>query len=69
MANPNKVGLVIGALNTDVERRPIAATPLGGVRKICGQSEGENGSLPEEDVRKLHGICKEFVPLSSWWFD
>ena len=51
------------AMSSDTQARPIVGKLLDGIRKI--RSLSENGPLPEETVRKVHGICKELVPLSS----
>jgi len=53
------------AMSTDVGGRPIVAKLLDGIRGIRPLVEGENGPLPEETVRKVHGLCQELVPLSS----
>ena len=53
------------AMNTDIQARPIVAKLLDGIHRIRVLVESENGPLPEETVRKVHGICKELVPLSS----
>jgi hypothetical protein len=51
------------AMSSDVQARPIVVRLLDGIRRIRTLSENE--PLPEETVRKVHGICKELVPLSS----
>ena len=51
------------AMNSDTEARPIVVKLLDGIRRIRTLSENER--LPEETVRKVHGICEELVPLSS----
>jgi hypothetical protein len=53
------------AVSSDSQARPIVAKLLDGIRRIRVLIGGENGSLPEKTVRKVHGICKELVPLSS----
>jgi hypothetical protein len=53
------------AMSSDSQGRPIVAKLLDGLRRIRTLAESENGPLPEETVRKVHGICKELVPLSS----
>ena len=53
------------AMNTDIHARPIVVKLLDGIHRIRVLVESENGPLPEETVRKVHGICKELVPLSS----
>jgi hypothetical protein len=51
------------AMSSDIQTRPIVAKLLDGIRRIRTLSENE--PLPKETVRKVHGICKELVPLSS----
>lgn len=51
------------AMSSDIRARPLVVKLLDGIRRIRALSE--NGPLPEETVRKVHGICKELVPLSS----
>ena len=53
------------AMNGDLQARPIVGKLLDGIRNIRSLVENENGPLPEETVRKLHGICAELVPLSG----
>jgi hypothetical protein len=53
------------AMSSDIQARPIVAKLLDGVRRVRSVVESENGPLPEETVRKVHGICKELVPLSA----
>ena len=52
-------------MSSDIRARPIVAKLLDGIRRIRALVEDENGPLPEETVRNVHGICKELVPLSS----
>jgi hypothetical protein len=51
------------AMSSDNQARPIVGKLLDGLRRIRTLSENE--PLSEETVRKVHGICKELVPLSS----
>jgi hypothetical protein len=51
------------AMSSDSQASPIVGKLLDGIRRI--RTLSENGPLPEETVRKVHGICKELVPLSS----
>jgi hypothetical protein len=51
------------AMSSDIQTRPIVAKLLDGIRRIRTLSENE--PLPEETVRKVHGVCKDLVPLSS----
>ena len=53
------------AMNSDVQARPMVAKLLDGIRRIHTLVETENGPLPEETVRQIHGICEELVPVSS----
>lgn len=53
------------AMSSEIRARPIVAKLLDGTRRIRALVEDGNGPLPEETVRKVHGICKELVPLSS----
>jgi hypothetical protein len=53
------------AMNSDIQARPMVVKLLDGIHRIRALVESENGPLPEETVRKVHGICKELVPLSS----
>ena len=53
------------AMSSEIRARPIVAKLLDGTRRIRALVEDGNGPLPEETVRKVHGICKDLVPLSS----
>jgi hypothetical protein len=53
------------AMSDDSQARPIVAKLLDGIRRVRAPVESGNGPLAEETVRKVHGICKELVPLSS----
>ncbi len=53
------------AMSSQIRGRPIVAKLLDGTRRIRALVEDGNGPLPEETVRKVHGICKDLVPLSS----
>ena len=53
------------AMSSEIRARPIVAKLLDGTRRIRALVEDGNGPLPEETVRKIHGICKDLVPLSS----
>jgi hypothetical protein len=53
------------AMNSDIRASPIVVKLLDGIHTIRSLVDSENGPLPEETVRKVHGICKELVPLSS----
>ena len=53
------------AMSNEIRGRPIVAKLLDGTHRIRALVEDGNGPLPEETVRKVHGICKELVPLSS----
>jgi hypothetical protein len=53
------------SMNSEIQRRPIVAKLLDGLRKVGSLVESENASLSEETVRKVHGVCAELVPLSS----
>jgi len=55
------------AMSSDSQARPIVVKLLDGIRRI--RTLSENGPLPEETVRKVHGICKELLPLSSQRLD
>ena len=57
------------AMNSDIQARPIVVKLLDGIHRIRALVESENGPLPEETVRKVHGICKELVPMSSQRLD
>jgi len=57
------------AMNTDIQARPIVVKLLGGIHRIRALVQSENGPLPEETVRKVHGICKGLVPMSSQRLD
>ena len=57
------------AMNSDIQARPIVVKLLDGIHRIRALVESENGPLPEETVRKVHGICKELVPMSSQQLD
>jgi hypothetical protein len=50
-------------MSNDIQTRPIVVKLLDGLRRVRTLSKNE--PLPEETVRKVHGICKELVPLSS----
>jgi hypothetical protein len=51
------------AMSSDSQAHPIVVKLLDGIRRIRMLSENE--PLPEETVRKVHGICEELVPMSS----
>jgi hypothetical protein len=51
------------AMSSDIQGRPMVRKLLDGVRRI--RTLSENGPLPKETVREIHGICEELVPLSS----
>jgi hypothetical protein len=51
------------AMSSDSAARPIVEKLLDAIRRI--RTLSENGPLPEETVREVHGICKELVPLAS----
>ena len=51
------------AMNSDIQARPIVVKLLDGIRRI--RTLSGNQPLPEETVLKVHGICKDLVPLSS----
>jgi hypothetical protein len=53
------------SMSGDIQARPIVVKLLDGTHRIRTLAESENGPLPEETVRKVHGVCKELVPLSS----
>jgi hypothetical protein len=53
------------AMNSDSQTRPIVGKLLDGIRRLRALVDSKNGSLSEETVRKVHGICKELVALSS----
>jgi len=55
----------VRAMSSDIQSRPIVKKLLDGTQTIRSLVESENGSLSEETVRKVHGICAELVPLSS----
>lgn len=51
------------AMSSNSQARPIVGKLLDGIRRIRALSETK--PLSEETVRKVHGICKELVPLAS----
>ena len=53
------------AMSSDIQARPIVGKLLDGIDRLRPLVESGNGPLPEETVRKVHGICEELVPLSS----
>jgi hypothetical protein len=53
------------ATSSDIRARPIVVKLLDGIHTIRSLVESENGSLSEETVQKVHGVCAELVPLSS----
>src|SRR5215475_13138793 len=53
------------AMSSDIRARPIVVKLLDGIRTIRSLVESQNGSLSEETVRKVHGVCAELVPLTS----
>lgn len=53
------------SMSSDIKDRPIAVKLLDGIRRIRVLVESENGPLPEEKIRKIHGVCAQLVPLSS----
>jgi hypothetical protein len=52
------------AMSSDIQARPVVVK-LDGIHTIRTLIESENGSLSEETVQKVHGVCAELVPLSS----
>src|SRR5215471_20074741 len=53
------------SMSNDIQNRPIAVKLLDGIGRIRTLMESENGSLSEETVRKVHGVCAGLVLLSS----
>jgi len=53
------------ATNGDIQGRPLVAKMVEGIRRIRTLIGTDNGPLPEETVREIHGICEELVRLSS----
>ena len=53
------------AMSGDIQARPIVVKLLDGIKNIRSLVESENGSLSEETIRKVHGVCAELVPLTS----
>jgi hypothetical protein len=53
------------AMSSDIRARPVVVKLLDGIRTIRSLVESQNGSLSEETVRKVHGVCAELVPLTS----
>jgi hypothetical protein len=53
------------AMSSDIRTRPIVVKLLNGIQTIRSLVESEKGPLSEETVRKVHGVCAEFVPLAS----
>ena len=53
------------AMNGDLHARPVVGKLRDGIRNIRSLVGNENGPLPEETVRKVHGVCAELVPLSG----
>lgn len=51
--------------SSDIQARPVVVKLLDGMHKIRALLESEKGSLSEETVQKVHGVCVELVPLSS----
>ena len=51
--------------SSDIQARPVVVKLLDGMHKIRTLIESEKGSLSEETVQKVHGVCAELVPLSS----
>jgi hypothetical protein len=51
--------------SNDIQARPVVVKLLDGMHKIRTLIESEKGSLSEETVQKVHGVCAELVPLSS----
>jgi len=53
------------SMSSHIQARPIVVKMLDGLHTIRSLVESENGSLSEETIRKVHGVCAELVPLSS----
>ena len=51
--------------SSDIQARPVVVKLLDGMHTIRTLVESEKGSLSEETVQKVHGVCAELVPLSS----
>jgi hypothetical protein len=52
-------------MSSDIQARPIVVKLVDGIRTIRSLVENENGSLSEETVRKIYGVCTKLVPLAS----
>jgi hypothetical protein len=57
------------AMRSDSQASPIVEKLLDGIQRIRALVQADNGPLPEEGVRKVHGICRELVLLSSQRLD
>jgi hypothetical protein len=55
----------VRSMSSDISDRPIVGKLRDGIKTIRSLAENENGPLPEDTIRKVHGICAELVPLSS----
>ena len=53
------------AMSSDLRARPIVIKLLAGLKTIRSVVGSENGPLPEDTIRKVHGVCAELVPLAS----
>src|SRR5262249_711822 len=53
------------AMSSDLRARPFVVKLLDGIKTIRLVVGSENGPLPEDTIRKVHGVCAELVPLSS----
>ena len=52
-------------MSSDLRARPIVVKLLDGIKTIRSVVGSENGPLPEDAIRKIHGVCAELVPLAS----
>jgi len=53
------------SISSDIQARPIVVKMLDGLHTIRSLVGSENRPLPEDTIRKVHGVCTQLVPLSS----
>jgi len=53
------------AMNNRAKPDPLVTRMLDGINQIRALVKNENGPVPQDDIRKIHGICAELVRLSS----
>src|SRR5215470_11773477 len=50
------------SISSDIQARPIVVKMLDGLHTIRSLVGSENGPLPEDTIRRVHGVCTQLVP-------